>query len=78
MARMIGRNEPCHCGSGLKYKKCCLAKDEEHARTATAAGGVPFTVAEDDSGWEEDDLGGPQLTPYQLAMICVVDDVRGR
>src|SRR6202034_835428 len=18
----IGRNEPCHCGSGLKYKKC--------------------------------------------------------
>ena len=20
----IGRNEPCHCGSGEKYKKCCL------------------------------------------------------
>ena len=20
----IGRNEPCPCGSGLKYKKCCL------------------------------------------------------
>ena len=20
----IGRNEPCHCGSGKKYKKCCL------------------------------------------------------
>jgi SEC-C motif-containing protein len=19
----IGRNEPCHCGSGKKYKKCC-------------------------------------------------------
>ncbi len=24
----IGRNAPCHCGSGRKYKKCCLAKDE--------------------------------------------------
>ncbi len=24
----IGRNDKCHCGSGLKYKKCCLAKDE--------------------------------------------------
>ncbi|WP_225218972.1 YecA family protein [Fictibacillus norfolkensis] len=24
---MTGRNEPCHCGSGKKYKKCCLAKD---------------------------------------------------
>jgi preprotein translocase subunit SecA len=22
----IGRNEPCPCGSGLKYKKCCLNK----------------------------------------------------
>jgi uncharacterized protein YecA (UPF0149 family) len=21
----IGRNEPCPCGSGLKYKKCCGA-----------------------------------------------------
>lgn len=23
-----GRNDPCPCGSGNKYKKCCLAKDE--------------------------------------------------
>lgn len=22
-----GRNEPCHCGSGKKYKKCCRNKD---------------------------------------------------
>lgn len=22
-----GRNDPCHCGSGKKYKKCCMAKD---------------------------------------------------
>jgi len=25
----IGRNAPCSCGSGKKYKKCCLRKDEE-------------------------------------------------
>lgn len=24
-----GRNDPCYCGSGKKYKKCCLSKDEE-------------------------------------------------
>jgi hypothetical protein len=24
----IGRNDPCHCGSGEKYKKCCATKDE--------------------------------------------------
>ncbi len=28
-AKRPGRNEPCHCGSGKKYKHCCLAKDEE-------------------------------------------------
>lgn len=22
MARRIGRNDPCHCGSGLKLKRC--------------------------------------------------------
>jgi hypothetical protein len=24
---ILGRNEPCPCGSGLKYKKCCYEKD---------------------------------------------------
>ncbi|MBN1106457.1 MAG: type I methionyl aminopeptidase [Deltaproteobacteria bacterium] len=23
----IGRNDPCPCGSGLKYKKCCMSRD---------------------------------------------------
>ena len=23
----LGRNEPCHCGSAQKYKKCCAGKD---------------------------------------------------
>jgi hypothetical protein len=31
-----GRNDPCHCGSGKKYKKCCLAKDEEARQAAKA------------------------------------------
>jgi len=25
--KKIGRNEPCPCGSGKKYKKCCLGKE---------------------------------------------------
>ena len=28
-AEKLGRNEPCWCGSGKKYKKCHLAADEE-------------------------------------------------
>ncbi|MGN1097700.1 MAG: SEC-C metal-binding domain-containing protein, partial [Clostridia bacterium] len=27
----VGRNDPCPCGSGKKYKNCCMAKDEEEA-----------------------------------------------
>ncbi|PYR24756.1 MAG: hypothetical protein DMF92_21940 [Acidobacteria bacterium] len=37
-----GRNQPCHCGSGRKYKHCCLEKDDarataERAKAAAAA-----------------------------------------
>jgi SWIM/SEC-C metal-binding protein len=32
----VGRNAPCPCGSGRKYKKCCL----------TAAAGAPSTHPE--------------------------------
>ena len=31
-----GRNNPCHCGSGNKYKKCCLAKDQAAERNRLA------------------------------------------
>jgi preprotein translocase subunit SecA len=27
-APKVGRNEPCPCGSGKKYKKCCLNKND--------------------------------------------------
>ena len=33
----IGRNDPCACGSGKKYKKCCMANDEAAALAARAA-----------------------------------------
>ena len=32
MKATIGRNDPCPCGSGKKYKKCCLAADQKQAR----------------------------------------------
>jgi methionyl aminopeptidase len=30
MKTKVGRNDPCPCGSGLKYKKCCADKMERH------------------------------------------------
>ncbi|MBU0552527.1 SEC-C domain-containing protein [Myxococcota bacterium] len=49
------RNDPCHCGSGQKYKKCCLPKDEAEASQAKESpsavsaraplGAMPFVLA---------------------------------
>jgi tetratricopeptide (TPR) repeat protein len=45
----IGRNDPCPCGSGKKYKKCCRGRDEALARrtrpvTLPAGGEDHFTA----------------------------------
>jgi hypothetical protein len=44
----LGRNDPCHCGSGKKYKQCHLAEDEAKARSerAKAAEAAPPPSAE--------------------------------
>jgi len=41
----LGRNEPCHCGSGKKYKHCCLVKDEAAERAARAQSPDEATAA---------------------------------
>ena len=56
------RNDPCPCGSGRKYKACCLGRDEarRHARTVMGEetfGEVESRVAEAARGaarWEAD------------------------
>lgn len=40
-----GRNDLCPCGSGLKYKKCCLQKDAEERRATAPAGGGAAAAA---------------------------------
>jgi tetratricopeptide (TPR) repeat protein len=36
MATKPGRNDPCPCGSGQKYKRCCLEKDQRAQNAALA------------------------------------------
>jgi preprotein translocase subunit SecA len=35
----VGRNDPCPCGSGKKYKKCGLLNTPEHKRLMAENGG---------------------------------------
>jgi len=51
--RNIGRNDPCPCGSGKKFKKCCIGKAEQ---LELAAPDDPFAVDEMD---EFDDTDEP-------------------
>lgn len=37
MSDKIGRNDPCPCGSGRKYKKCCLSRQQTESRQELAA-----------------------------------------
>ncbi len=37
----FGRNAPCPCGSGLKYKKCCL-KDPKALRSRIHGGEIAY------------------------------------
>jgi hypothetical protein len=45
-----GRNDPCHCGSGKKYKQCCLEKDAAAARAARAQAPATAETAASASG----------------------------
>ncbi len=36
--RRVGRSDPCHRGSGIKYKYCCLQEDQEEANKSSASG----------------------------------------
>lgn len=38
----IGRNDPCPCGSGKKYKKCCAKNNGQPASSDSGGGGMPF------------------------------------
>ena len=67
----IGRNDPCPCGSGKKYKKCCLASDEAAARAAQSAA-VPERRPALASYVQEHD----QLDELTAASNAVVDMVQ--
>jgi len=54
----IGRNKPCPCGSGRKYKKCCGA--QAAVETSSSPGGFRF---------EPGSYGGPG-TGYVPSLLC--------
>jgi len=75
----IGRNDPCPCGSGKKYKRCCLATDAEAQTRALAPTGqarglkahAPIPPAHDHLGFCED--CDAELATASNAVLDLVD-----
>jgi tetratricopeptide (TPR) repeat protein len=61
----IGRNEPCPCGSGKKYKKCC-----EAAQITLVA---PGTMRLKPSGWMPVEAGEDPLDQLSNSVVDLID-----
>lgn len=44
MADKPNRNDPCHCGSGKKYKNCCMENDKSQFSSKLGMIGVALAV----------------------------------
>ena len=65
----LGRNEKCHCGSGKKYKNCCLQKDLEEQRAAEAEARMKaVTDSEQPDQFEENEP--PKIPTWKIFAIA--------
>ena len=72
MAR-IGRNDPCPCQRGKKYKRCCMEKDEaaaSAAREAARAGAATSLVLQSTGGLPMDEVD--EFTEASNAVVDLV------
>ena len=71
-----GRNDPCPCGSGKKYKRCCFDEDEAAERTALAATTwrptIDVEIANSFAEFETDDTED-ELTMASNAAVDLLD-----
>jgi hypothetical protein len=65
----LGRNEPCPCGSGKKYKHCCFDRDQERLHHSSDVAGLTH---EELYAQMEEHLTAARLDraePYELARL---------
>jgi hypothetical protein len=65
----LGRNEPCHCGSGKKYKKCCFDKDQKLRSDASEFEGITRSSLIENPGQVDDYHLIYQMRLYELERI---------
>jgi tetratricopeptide (TPR) repeat protein len=71
MTTKSGRNDPCPCGSGKKYKRCCLVKDQQAESAALAAAAA--AQAAEQAELEEQMASEDEFTDASNAVIDLID-----
>ena len=69
----VGRNDPCPCGSGKKYKKCCLDQDLERLQNSSS---VPGLTVEELREQQERFLTRDQLLEMRSYELARLDPVK--
>lgn len=76
MSGSIGRNDPCTCGSGKKYKRCCLPKYEDGTYMLEHVTEYPIRFCMAAESLEEEGLGPvivvrtiPQTNKYIMTIF---------
>ena len=69
-----GRNDPCHCGSGNKYKKCCLAKDQAAERDRLVTAQAQHNTAQRDERTAADRLPVAELKAAVAARLARAEE----
>lgn len=67
----IGRNDRCPCGSGKKYKHCCMGQDEAATREKLAAATTAAATAQHDPHLCDD--CNEQLDAAANAVLALID-----
>jgi hypothetical protein len=65
----LGRNDPCHCDSGKKYKKCCYLKDQELLRDASQYAGATRNELKSKPGLVDDPDVIYNMRAYELKRL---------
>ena len=69
----VGRNEPCPCGSGRKYKHCCHDKDQDRLRHSSAVAGK---TVQELRGEPEEELTELRLKGMNSQAMARLDSAR--
>ena len=74
----IGRNDSCPCGSGKKYKRCCMDKDQSAEYAPLAAKRAELAAMQEDHRLQIQDLQAAMQGAHELddASNAVIDLIR--